>query len=384
MGPTFLERLLAPRAVLLGAVAGFISCCLVGYLGPRTNIYTGFTRFHTYTIPGTFFYPTAAQLRALGREEPEKILVVIGGSSIFHGAGQSAEELWTVRLQEELGNGYRVLNLAMPAGSTHELGAVTAEMLTKEHRKVIYVANVNSLGSNADPDGAVYRYIFWDAASKGMLQPNPERDARVAEAIAARRADPRTAVTFPEFLRQVECDRVCRFQDCWTLITYQELGTVWSAYLDRKFLKPRRSFPDDSAPAQPMASRYPPHQQELARNALRTCVTIGTTPIPAYTQIYKNQFAPPNRERTLLVAVPFSPHYVRQLPPQEQEVYYGFFPPFVQSLRQAGFASDMALMDATPEDFADLSHISGAGAVKLVRAVAPNVRALAEKLGYTK
>ena len=61
-----------------------------GYLAGRRNCYQDFERFHNYINIGTLYYPTASQVRSLGKAmlDPDKIIVVVGGSSILHGSGQ--------------------------------------------------------------------------------------------------------------------------------------------------------------------------------------------------------------------------------------------------------------------------------------------------------
>src|SRR5262245_44973256 len=351
MGETFLESRLAPRAVLLGIVAGFTSCCLLGYLGPRTNIYTDFGRFHVHVSPSTQYFPTASQMRTLGQEQlkKDKTLVIVSGSSVFYGTGQSDEQLWTRRLQEELGDDFVVLNLAMPAGNPQEFGSLAVEMLSRDYEQVTNVAPQSFHGSTPDPDGYQYRYLYWDAFIKGLLPPNPERESRMAEIVKDRIKDPKTGDAFREFLRQVHCDRFLRFQDCWTRIAYEDIGTVWTPYLDRSFLKPRRSFGDQTPPASPLQHRYPPHEYDQAMAIVRRA-DLATTCIPRYTVMLQFQFPPPHRQRTLLVAVPHSPYYLQRLNPKEQEVYYSFFSTYVRVLEEAGFPAFNACIDFTEAD----------------------------------
>lgn len=382
---TFLERLLAPRAVLLGAAIGFGGCVAAGHLGARSNVYPGFDRFNIYISPQNQHYPTASQLRELGRARADggQILVVVGGSSVFHGAGQSAEELWTRRLQEELGDGFAVLNLAMPAGAPHEFGAYAAEMLARDHEKVIYVAPVSSSGCGEDPDGYLYRYLYWDAYTKGMLPPNPAREERLAKLNQARRNDPKTGPEYKEFMRRIHCDRYLRFQDCWTRVTVEHGGIVWTPFLDRSFWKPRASFADTAAPAPPLATRYLPQHHDVAMTVVRN-VSTQTPHVAVQTATLQSHFPSPARERTVLVVVPYSPHYVEQLTSAEREAYHAFFPVMLKSLEGGGFPAVHALDRPTASDFADFCHLSGEGGAKMARHIAPKIRDTADKLGYTK
>src|SRR5262249_10523444 len=139
-----------------------------GQVASRINIYEPFERFHQLIAPESQFFPTARQLHSLAeaRLDPARIGVIIGGSSILHGVGQRAGHVWTHRLQELLGDRFQVLNLAMRCGRTLEFGGVTAEALAVDHPRLIYVADYHG---PSELDGVIYKYIFWDALSNGLI-----------------------------------------------------------------------------------------------------------------------------------------------------------------------------------------------------------------------
>src|SRR5262249_38079452 len=112
------ERLLAPWALLVGVAAAFLGCCLAGHLASRRNHLHHFGRFHLMRPPEPLYYPTVGQVRQFARShyDRDKVLVIVGGSSVLHGTGQRAGHVWTDRLQEELGDGYQILNLALRGG----------------------------------------------------------------------------------------------------------------------------------------------------------------------------------------------------------------------------------------------------------------------------
>ena len=67
---------------------------------------------------------------------------VVGGNSVLYGAGQRGQELWTRHLQARLGDGYRVLNLALPGCHPAEFGGTAAEMLARDFPRLIFVSDV--------------------------------------------------------------------------------------------------------------------------------------------------------------------------------------------------------------------------------------------------
>ena len=78
------QALLAAPALLLGVGCAFVGCCLAGRVLSRHNFFAGFERFHQQTSPESLFYPTASQLRALGRARlaRDKVAVVVGGEVV--------------------------------------------------------------------------------------------------------------------------------------------------------------------------------------------------------------------------------------------------------------------------------------------------------------
>src|SRR5438045_8141064 len=100
------ERLVAPWALLLGVAAAFLGCCAAGRLAGSRNHIHHLERFHALVGPDTLYYPTVCEMCQLARSrlDPGKVVVIIGGSSVLHGTCQTADEVWTRRLQDDLGD----------------------------------------------------------------------------------------------------------------------------------------------------------------------------------------------------------------------------------------------------------------------------------------
>src|SRR5690348_8568906 len=110
--PPWFDRCVAPRALLLGVAVAFAACCLAGHAAGRRNHLRDFHRFHQLISPESLYYPTVNEVCALarGRLDRDRVAVIVGGSSVLHGTGQRADQLWTDRLQALLGDDYRVIN----------------------------------------------------------------------------------------------------------------------------------------------------------------------------------------------------------------------------------------------------------------------------------
>ena len=173
-------------------MVGLVCLSVLGRLVSQQPPLENFSRFAPILSPTALFYPTASEVVALARNSasPDEILVIVGGSSVARGDGQSTGNLWSRRLEEQLGPPYRVVNLAMASGAMVEYGAIAAQALRVEGRRVIFVSDVLGL-SLSPPDGGTWKYVFWDAYFKGLLLPDAHRDAVIArrEEVAARTAE---------------------------------------------------------------------------------------------------------------------------------------------------------------------------------------------------
>jgi hypothetical protein len=391
--PTDANRLasyLAPYSFLGGALCAFLTCCLAGWVAGRSNIYHHFVRFNGYINAQTLYYPTASQVRALGRArlDPDKIAVVVGGNSILLGHGVGSAQVWTKHLQEELGDRFEVLNFAIPAALPAEFGGIAAEMLQREHAKLLFVTDCGSSTFPTIPDGQIYRYFFWDAYYKGLISRDARRDARLSKEVEKRS---REGESFPELQRGARLDATLRFQDLWTTVAYKHLCTIWTPLTPRHFTWPRRRCVEpEHLPQPPLEQRYPPSSAARAREILMVMMQCGPgllegTPENSPLIHYLHECFPEEcRRRTLMLVMRDSPHYIAQLSSAEQAAYSSVFPAMARALEAGGMPAMDIGADYSEMDYLDCSHIGEQGGQRLARDIAPKLRGMAEQLGYLK
>jgi hypothetical protein len=379
-------RYLVPFPFLAGIAVAFAGCCLAGWVAGQFNIYRHFARFHTHISPFSHYYPTACQVRALGRSrlDPERIAVVVGGNSILF--GHNVSDLWTRHLQAELGNRFVVLNFAMPSALPAEFGEVAAEMLQREHPKLLFVTLCGSSTFPDNPDGHFHRYFFWDAYYKGLIPHDALRDAWLANA-AKQRATQGEA--FAEMKRGARLDAALRFQDLWTTITYKRLSTVWTPATARQFTRARRKYVEQHEPEPPVEQRYRPAAHEHAMWVLRYLIKHGAAVVREQTPegcalayLIHRSFPEECRRRTLMLVARDSPYYIAQLSPTEQLAYDSVFPGLVGALESDGMPALEVGKGYSAADYWDRCHFSDQGGRRLAADVAPKLRDMARNLGY--
>jgi len=407
------ERWLAPRALLLGTGVAFLACCAAGRVVSRLDLYQDVHRFHGLLSPYALYYPTASEVCQLARRrlDPAKNPVVVGGSSILHGVWQGRDHFWTNRLQTLLGKRRQVLNLACIGARCAEFGGVAAEALAREYPRLILVIDVPPGDFwQCDPDGDVYKYFFWDAHSRGLLQIDPEREARLREVRAEREYVPGAAAgdtgsprppvkgeKQADLRTQMACDRLCYFNELWNAVTYHGVSTVWTPLTAAHFPAPRVRYADPDPGDVPVKFRYRPQNNPIRLEYLRALVhdrvqkAAGRweeNPASGSWAVFDRAARtclPEEMRRRTLVVVPWeSPYYRQQLTPDEQAAYPAVSRLTVRHLQALGFAAVEVGRGLTADDYLDHCHLLRAGGVKMAAAVASAVEQLTRRLGHGK
>jgi hypothetical protein len=394
-----LSRIILPWPTILGIVVSFLACCLAGRLTQDRNCYRDFQRFHGYLSFTTLHYPTVSKVRAAARArlERNRIAVVVGGNSVLLGGCCNLDDVWTARLQDLLGDEYRVVNLAMLGARPSEFGATAAEVLLLDYPRLIFITNTwpcPAVPLSASPDGRpVFRYFFWEAYWKGWLQHYPAREnaLRLLERETRDKA-------FPELKAQLQLDEILRFRDLWTALEFNQGSTVWCQGLGPRWMQPRKCYPDrsDTAPPPALATLDKGSTKEVAR--LRDEVTYHnrTLQMPpsaatdgrivagpgALEQSVNDCFPSVIQKRMVMLVCDTNPYYVNQLTPLERVDYYAQSAKTVEALQRMGVAALEVGKDYPVEAYFDNVHLVREGERRMAEAVAPHVRELARRLGY--
>jgi hypothetical protein len=385
------------RVVLAGVLVGFLACVSVGRSYSMRGTLSDVERLHPAVAPETNFFATSTQLAAAvaRRARHGRVIVVVGGNSIFYGSGQPAEQLWTRELQRLLGDRFAVCNLALRGATFAEGGAVVAEILHGRGHRVIYVANTSVAGS-ATPFEGPYAYLFWDAYFKGALTADPARDATIPAALAAARKEPAKR----DALIGQRLNGALFFNDLWTAFAYERAATSYSHLLLPDLWAPRSASRDtEGPPPADLAQRYRPEVRAfetrivggVARNMMRRDEAGHLVPNEAEGRWHVadrlNPVALPRalRERTVMAVIHDSSYYIDLQPGDGPAEYRAAVAESARRLRAMGFADAVPVgADFTPADYADRAHLAPAGGAKMAAALAPAVRGLAERLGYLR
>lgn len=382
-------KLFSPIAVCLGAIAGFIACCVFGKATTHKNFYKNFLRLHPYLEQETSYYPTASQLLAIARNQcppsSDKTLVIIGGNSVLNGSGQRHDELWSVVLQEELGDGYKIVNFSAPGAGIVDNGGVIFECLAREYPQALFVTNAEP-GYFPAANHSAYSYLFWDAYYKGLLSRDAQRTARL------------TGETTTSSDRELKLGRELNsrlyFNDLWTFVSYRYVSTVWTSWLKGRSFEPRRNLRDwyDKRPRAETGEAafeqmLPGHLDALrhrkallperfVQNAGGKWMQTDESLVQDESQI-ANLLPDPLQQRSLVVLTPYNPWFLQHLTEAERTKVEISFTNSAALLQKAGYhVLSTADRGFTPEDFGDTVHLAPTGGRLLAHLVAESIRAM--------
>ncbi|HEY4989728.1 MAG TPA: hypothetical protein VII09_07975, partial [Opitutaceae bacterium] len=249
-----------PRTFLAAFVAGLILCSVLGRRVSHNGYHEDFTRFHQEISPEAQYYPTLAEMCGIVRARcrPDQVLVIVGGNSIFNGVGQPAEKLWTLELQRRLGDGFAVVNLAFRGALCTDGGAIVGEVLRKEFPRQVYVANMAPFTEPAPYGVEPYRYLFWEARSRGLEEAFAPREELVHDYVGKTYGwGERFNLWALDWL-----DRALRFRDLWNWVGYEYLFTIPNPIVPHMpgAILPRKDFPDNESDfeTRPFEDRFRP------------------------------------------------------------------------------------------------------------------------------
>lgn len=392
-----MKKYLCPKYFLLGICLGFLLCSSLGYWVSKKARLHHFSRFFDAIDPEALYYPTASELLGTVRHDVshDKILVLIGGSSITRGTGQDPNELWSLELQSRLGNKFKVINYATNAASLSSYGGVVFRMLRNEYPKLIFVAAVSQFNPGSNINGLEpYDYLFWDAYYKNLFNPYAQ-EAQLIKKI--RKNDLKTAKGMELHIANF-LDSFFYFKDLWNWISYHFIFTVWSAYNFSTPFKPRHDYYE-----KPIDPKYKKILLEVYRDkehlqiytklikSIETKVVLNKQhqPLQVNSSVilnsldqYRNIFQSQDRAKILCIQTAYNPYAFSLLSNDIKKIYWFYTDQSRFLMESLGYSVLNVGKDYADNDFLDLTHFTASGGQKLAIETAAVVMRLAKKNKY--
>lgn len=365
------------RYFVIGLLLSFAGLSVVGWFATEKNMFSNFQRSHQSISAESLFYATSRELVALVTEklDPARISVIVAGSSVMRGNGQSEKELWSSNLQKELGDKFQVLNLAVNGGGPGGQGLYMAEWLARQGRKVIFVSDISIVGVGLTPDnGSTYRGFFFDALSRGYLDDFPERKELVYKSLKS--SDP---ALLTEYRIKSALNTYLNFNDFWTTTGYKYFSTVWTRLTLHDPWGPRQSYADAEASCDRPSAYKNYYAEEM--NIMRGFAN-GTPPGNDVDAAVATTIPPSMKQRSIFVVNRYSPFYYEKLKPEEQAGFNSNIEKAALKYQSLGITTVPLAPAYTAEDFCDRAHFSYSGGQKLAASLAPYIKLKAKELAY--
>jgi len=402
--PSLMERLcqyLVPWPFFSGIVLGVLICAVLGHRAGQEDIFRDRSRFLFKISPEGYVYPTVENLcqYVRGKAPRDKILVLVGGSSVPLGVGQPNSALWTELLQERLGDAFKVVNLGFRAAKYTSVLLPVAEALSGEYRKMILVSdtipedNPGWLQFNETSYSYPYDYVVWQSWIGGDLSPNGARKGELLASLTSPKEKIRNH-SAEEAIHAV-MERLTASSNLWNLVGYRHVFTIYSGLLrpHTPFWTPRRLIPDDEMKyeeLEPVPDRF---EKDMAGglamlrglyvdHAVPDGGAYSFRPVPSIERLSSRVPDAGLRGRMLFLVTSKSAYFVDQLTPEERRRYDFAISEWVKTLGRAGYRSMSLGLDYKAEDYVDISHFSEKAAPKMADDVMRGILEIAGQHGW--
>ena len=336
------------------------------------------------------YYPSPYQLVNTASElyGPGTTLVIVGGSSIFRGTGQNASDLWSTRLQADLGNSYTVVNFSIDQQWMESFGAVLFRILRQRYDNVIYVGLAAETGAGPIDGLATYKYFFWDAYYSDLLRLT-DHDQEIAIALkAAELASPSGA----ELHVGSWLEGKLRFRVLWNEVGYRLFFPIWTSEAADHPFRPRDQYIDVPDPSPSTTQRRVRENVEFhngMKGRLSELVDAFMDPSrpsklkePMAASIrkgYDDAFSAGMRSKILTVFLQPNPEYTHLLPDNKRNAPRDLAVRASEITRDLGYRTIVVGETLLPDDYIDHAHLMASGGYKLAHEVAEEVRAMSRQ-----
>ena len=375
---------LQPKFFFIGMVVGFVLCSGLGFVASLYSRFDNFQRFFAPLQPQSLYYPTISQLRntVIGSVPPDRILVLVGSSSILRGLGQNQTELWTNELQDLLGDRFAVVNLAIDRANFTSFGLVAFRSLQKEFPRSIFVGHTGPYDPGSFQGDNEFRYLFWQAYYQDLISLD-EREKALAAGIQKR--DLTSGSEIGVHIGAV-LDAAFYFRDLWQFIGYNYAFTLWSATTASRSFAPRRTFTDDRvdyASIKTMFRNDTEYARGYARRVAENLRSLAGVPIgPEVEERFRDVLPLDLRRKSVVVLMHPNPYYLDIVGGDFRSVYASFYDAAERAINRADYHVVQMGRHFEPDDYLDSGHLVESGARKMAAILKPVIEAVAQGNDY--
>ena len=381
-----------PRPFFAGLLLGAVTMLGLGKWAKRHDTFGDRIRFFQAVSPERGIYPTIDNLAAFvhGMADPVKILILVAGSSIGLGIGQPEEDLWSRKLQEDLGEGFSVVNVSFRSNRFNLIGIPLMEHLRREFPRHILICDLWPLEQEPLPLRSQnpqfpYNYVAWQEVAARLLRGELAAFHKIrAECLAGAPAE-RSFIQ--EQVLSGLWETVTGASAFWNWVGYRLIFTA------NPFLHPLKPvfFEQDDDSRQhylPSPERFKSNQKrevEIVAGQIVAARNLESSPAgePEAAATPCDPFPDDTlKRRTIFLMNSCSSYYLAQLPPQDRAYYEDFVRRRAARLGTLGFGTAVLGLDYPHSFYVDGQHFSWEAAPAIAAAVAKEVRRLSREQGF--
>jgi len=343
-------------------VLGVIILALSGEWTSKQNIYENSSRFHQWISADSQHFPSSDHVYNWSRAQIKvgQKVVVIGGSSVLIGAGQSEIDSFSNQLKLKLGNDFAVLNLALNGGGTFGQGSYVADKLRSEGFDVVLVADFLPLNTPPYMNYDRYQYFYWDAKHSGLIPKDHPLLTRLVK----------SNISQSEMLMLINSK--LHFLDLFNYVSVRYVKLNHSPLFGDLSLRPLGDYEDSATSTLPENS-YPFDQADLKITRDMANQDWNMDVLNSSIAYYRGYFVN-SIEDTLLLFCHNSPRYVNRLKPIERLKYREATQSQLSAYNFNGLKTIQPCSDFVDTDYIDRIHLSNLGAAKMAEKISVWVR----------
>ena len=381
-----------PRPFFAGLVLGTVAMLGLGIWARQHDTYGDRIRFFQEISPERAVYPTIDNLAAFvrGKADPQKILVLIAGSSISLGIGQPEEDLWSLKLQDSLGDEFRVVNVSFRSSRFNLIGIPLMERLRNEYPRHILISDVWPLELSPahlrtrNPQ-VPYNYVAWQGLASRILKGDQAAWHQAWQEYRA--ADTPGRSFIQEQILSGTWEFFAGASSFWNWMGYRICFTAnpFSHPLKRVGLHRDDERRENYLPSPERFHLNQDREMKFLAGQIQAVKTLGNDPgsqkekEPNPVDAFRDSIL---RTRTIFLLSSWSSFYVSQMPSGDQIVYKNFVRQRIQQLRNWGFGAVALGIDFPFSYYVDGQHFSWEASPQIAQDVAREVRRVCRERGF--
>lgn len=381
-----------PHPFFAGLVLGTVAMLGLGIWARQHDTYGDRVRFFQAISPERSIYPTLDNLASFvrGKASPDKILVLISGSSITLGIGQPEAQLWSHDLQRALGEEFCVVNVSFRSNRYNLVALPLMRRLREDYPRSVFISDFGPTDQgptpiNTENRNIPYDYVAWQMLAREILRGD---SAAIGEVLKEFRLSERSQKAYVQerFLAGM-WEFLAGSSSWWNWVGYR---VVFTTNIFSYPIKPVCLLKDDDRKESylPSPKRFKENESkemDILRQQIRRGREIQALPsgdggaLPGLIESFRDEDL---KRRAVFLVNAWSSYYVARLNLRDKAFYQKMVKVQEQALQNAGFGAVAIGLNYPFSYYVDGQHFSWEASPQIAQDVAREVRRVCRERGF--